>query len=206
MRNTDAATTAALASGALVPRDFIWVGARNRATDARVWFGLWSDLGTISADVIDPDTGLTVSRTYEGAGDLVSVGALPLSTGFGVQTVPIQLSKVSATVATMVRTHDVRRAPIQMHRAFLDPASMIQVADAECYFTGEIDEAPITTPAEGQEGAVTFTATSLAQELTRVNTATRSAADQARRAATDTFFDHAATVGTWQIFWGQKRA
>ena len=78
------------------------------------------------------------------------------------------------------------------------------VAPAEVRFVGTIDEAPITTPKEGESGDVTLTCTSNTIELTRVNPETRSDAAQRLRAASDDFFVDAAVVGNWQQFWGQE--
>ena len=204
MRAVDPATAMAIASGAVVPRDFLWLVPRNRDTGAEVPIGFWSDAGTVEAIVIDPETDLPVARPYVGAGDLVSVGAVPLAAGFAVQTVPITLSQITPGAAMAVRGYDLRRALVELHRGYLDPVSGLLVGPALPWFTGEIDDAPITTPAEGDEGAIRLTAVSHAQELSRTNPAKRSDADQRERSATDGFYQHAATVGSWRIYWGQE--
>jgi hypothetical protein len=195
---------ARLEAGALVPRDFLWITPRRRDTGAAVTWGAWSDLGTITADVIDPVSGVTVQRTYEGAGSLVQVSEVPLVVGLTVQSVEIQLSQIATGAEALIRTYDARRAPVELHRGFLDPATMRLAAPAVPRFLGFVDEAPVETPAEGGEGGVRLTCVSHAQELVRASSAKRSDADQRRRNANDGFFRHAATVGTWKIFWGQK--
>lgn len=204
MRDLDAATLAALQSGRVVPRDFLWLRPRDRDTGARVDLGFWSDLGTVAAQVIDPVTDLAVTRNYTGAGDLVSVGPVPLAAGFTVQTVTLRLSQVTAGAAQAVRGYDLRLAPVELHRGYMDPETGLLVAPAQCFFTGEVDDAPISTPPEGEEGEITVTLKSHAQELTRTNPAKRSDADQRKRNPNDGFFRHAATVGTWRVFWGQE--
>lgn len=204
MRALDPATAAALESGRIVPRDFLWLVPRDRDTGAARPMGFWSDLGGVEAIVIDPVTDLPIAREYSGAGDLISVGAVPLATGFAVQTVPITLSQITPGAAMAVRGYDLRRALVELHRGYLDPDSGLLVAPAQCWFTGEIDAAPITTPAEGEEGAITLTAVSHAQELSRTNPAKRSDADQRQRSPGDGFYRHAATVGSWTITWGQE--
>jgi len=104
-----------------VPRDFLWITARNRATGAPVTWGAWSDVGTVSADVIDPASGATVTRTYEGGGAVIAIGNVQLVTGLTVQAVEISLSQLDAGAQQAVRGHDVRRAPVELHRGFLDP-------------------------------------------------------------------------------------
>ncbi|WP_273523942.1 hypothetical protein [Rhodosalinus sediminis] len=195
---------AAIEAGVLVPRDFLWIEARRRDTGAAVTWGAWSDLGTITADVIDPVSGVTVQRTYEGAGSLVQISEVPLVIGLTVQAVEIQLSQIADGAETLIRTYDARRAPVELHRGFLDPATMRLAAPAVPRFMGFVDEAPVETPAEGGEGAIRLTCTGHPQELVRSASAKRSDADQRRRNATDGFYRHAATVSSWKIFWGQK--
>lgn len=204
MRNVDGNTLAALAQGSVVPRDFLWLVPRDRATGADHPVGFWSDVGTVEAQVIDPDTDTVLTRTYSGAGDLVEVGPVALISGLTVQTVSIRLSQITAEAAQAVRGYDLRRALVELHRGFLDPATGLQIAPALPWFTGEIDGAPIPTPAEGEAGAIDLRAVSHAQELTRTSPARRSDADQRLRDPSDGFFRHAATVGTWRVNWGQE--
>ncbi len=204
MRYLDPATLAALRSGHVAPRDFLWLSPRDRDTGALVPMGFWSDLGTVSAPVIDPETDAEITRSYTGAGDLVEVGAVPLAAGFAVQTVSLKLSQLTPGAAAAVRGYDLRRAPVELHRGYLDPTTGLLVGPAIPFFTGEVDDAPISTPAEGEEGAINITLVSHAQELSRTNPAKRSDADQRERAPGDGFFRHAAVVGSWRIDWGQK--
>lgn len=204
MRNLDAATLTALQSGHIAPRDFLWISPRDRDTGLRVPLGFWSDLGTVEATVLDPVTDAEITRSYTGAGDLIAVGAVPLAAGFAVQTVTLRLSQITPGAAQAVRGYDLRRAPAELHRGYLDPVSGRLVGPAVALFSGEVDAAPISTPAEGEEGEISITLVSHSQELTRTNPAKRSDADQRRRLASDGFFRHAAVVGSWQINWGQK--
>ena len=71
-------------------------------------------------------------------------------------------------------------------------------------FVGYIDQIEIKTPKEGEQGGVTLTCKSSTQELTRANAETRSDAYQKLRSATDNFFQDAAVVGTWPLFWGKS--
>lgn len=191
----------ALKAGTLVVRDFIWIEAKDGAGNPVEW-AAWSDVGSITADVIDPVTGATVNRTFKGAGELIEVSPIPLTSGLTVQAVEVLVSQISPEAETLIRGHNIRRAPIQIHRGFMDPMTQLMIAPAEPRFFGFIDEAPVETPSEGEEGGVTFTCTGHTQELTRRNHAKRSDADQRRRSASDSFFKHAAAVGTWEIKWG----
>ena len=57
MRDISAANYTALQDRILMPRDFIWFVVRDRTDGSPVTDGYWSDIGSITADVIDPDTG-----------------------------------------------------------------------------------------------------------------------------------------------------
>lgn len=201
MQTFDSAVESALAAGALVPRDFLWIVARNRSTGAAQPWGAWSGLGTISATVLHPETGAETVRSFDGAGDLVQVDGVRLVLGLTVQTVQITLSQVAADVDQLVRTWDARFARVELFRGFLDPTSDQLVAPAIPRFVGFVDKAPVVTPQEGGTGGVRLSCASMVQELTRAESHKRSDADQRRRDPTDTFYQHAATVGSWQIFW-----
>jgi len=204
MRDIEPAMQAGLEAGEVTFRDFLWFVPRNRSTGLDEPMGFWSGLGTLSAEVINPATGSPVTRVWNGGGNVISMGAVPLTMGLTVQTAEIHLSSVAAAVETLVRTHHVKRAPVQVFRGVLDPATRLLTAPAVPRFVGFVDDYSFDTPADGQPGGVMLEAVSHTQELTRSNAAKRSDADQRRRSATDGFYRHAAVVGTWKIFWGQE--
>lgn len=196
---------AALAARRLLPRDFLSITARNRSTGLPETVNFWSDLSNVSALVIDPDTGAPVLRDYRGAGSLIQISDIPAIAGVTVQRVTIRMSQLDEQVEQAVRLYDVKQARVEIHTGLLDPESRKLVSPAEPLFVGFIDEAPITTPAEGEDGGVTLTCTSHTQELARSNPATRSHADQGGptgRAPGDDFFIDAAVVGDWDHYWG----
>lgn len=193
---------AALAARRLMPRDFLSITARNRSTGLPETVNFWSDLSNISTYVIDPDTGLPELREYRGAGSLIQISDIPAIAGVTVQRVTIRLSQLDEQVEQAVRLYDVKQARVEIHTGLLDPDSRKMVSPAEPLFVGFLDEAPIVTPAEGEDGGVTLTCTSHTQELARSNHATRSHADQQVRAPGDDFFIDAAVVGDWDHYWG----
>jgi len=202
MKSLSSANASALSSVEQIPRDFLWIRPRNRSTGARVDWGAWSGVGTISASVIDPVTGGTVSRDYVGAGNLVEGSPIPLVVGLTVQTVTVRISQIADHAEDLVRTHDAKFAPVEIHRGMLSALTGELVAPAYCRFRGLVDDARIERPADGEEGVIELTIASHTQELPRRESWKRSDADQkANRDATDDFFQHAAVVGTWQIFW-----
>lgn len=193
----------ALQQRRLVARDFLWLQVRDRTTGDPVVDGEWSDIGTITVNVIDPETGGSVSRQYFGSGTLISISAIPLVSNITVQNVTVTLGQCADRVNDLVRTYDCKQGLVQVHRGLFDPSTRVLVAPAEVRFAGYIDTIEIVTPTENSEGAVTLTCTSNTQELTRSNSDTRSDASQRLRSATDDFFNDVAVVGAWQFFWGK---
>lgn len=201
MRPLPAAALAALKERNVTVRDFLWIEARNRTTGALVPAGFWSDVGSRQAQVVNPRTGLAVMRTFEGAGGLIDISPIPMTSNLAVQTVTITLSQIARTDA-LSRTYDIKQARIEIFRGLFKPATLVQLAPAYARFIGYIDGAPVNTPAEDGEGSIDITAVSHSQEMSRRNTATRSDADMKRKTPGDTFNRHAATVGKWDMKWG----
>jgi len=204
MRSLSAGVLAALAQRRLVARDFLWLIARNRSTGAPVPDGYWSDVGTITVSVIDPETGSSSSRQFFGAGALISISDISLVSNISVHNVTITMSQVADRVNDIVRTYDCKQATVQIFRGLFDPDTRLIVAPAPCRFVGFVDTIDITTPSEGEAGSVVFTCASHTQEMTRGNSDTRSDASQKLRSATDNFFEDAAIVGEWEMRWGAK--
>ena len=203
MRDISGANYDALQDRRLVARDFIWFQVRDLTTGAPVTDGYWSDVGDVNAEIIDPDTGNIDTRPFAGAGSLISISDIPLVSNLTVQNVTVTLSQVADRVNELVRGYDCKQGRVEIYRGLFDPDTRQMVAPAEPRFVGFIDQAPITTPAEGASGDVTLTCTSNTSELTRFNTDTRSDASQQLRSAGDDFFTDVAVVGTWQQFWGR---
>lgn len=203
-KTLDSPNYAALQAGSLVARDFIWFQIRSRIDGSPVTDAYWSDVGSITCNVIDPETGGTQSRTFDGADGLISISDIPLVSTLTVQNVTVTLSQVSDRINTLVRTYDCKQGVVQIFRGLFDPATRTMVGPAYPRFYGFIDQAPITTPVENDVGDVVLTCTSNTQELMRANSDTRSDASQRIRSATDNFYQDVAVVGTWQLFWGKS--
>lgn len=203
-RAMDVDSYAALSARRLVERDFIWFVVRDRVTGNPVTDGYWSDVGTIAAGVVDPDSGSPVTRTFFGAGGLISISDIPLVSNLTVQHVTVTLSQVSDRINDLLRTFDCKQGKVQIFRGLFDPATRGLIAPAFPRFAGTIDEAPITTPEENKSGDVVLTCTGNTQELTRANSDTRSHASQQLRDEDDEFYLHTATVSDWQQYWGKS--
>lgn len=194
----------ALAERSLVARDFLWFVARERDTGLPVSVGFWSDVDDIGdARVLNPDTGLEVSRAYKGAGGLVSVDAIPAVSTIEVQDVTIRMSQLDDAVQQLHRLYDTKQARVEIHRGLFDPLTRQLVAPAYVRFVGFVNTIHIETPAEGGDGGVIVTCVSHTQELMRSNPATRSHGDQiSNRSSTDDFFADTAVAFEWELDWG----
>lgn len=205
MRNLSAENYAALQARQLVARDFLWLVARDRSTGALFSYGFWSDVGDVSAPMLNPNTGLAETRNFEGSGTLIQISDIPLVANLTVQTITVSVNQIDPAVENIVRGYDLKQARVEVYRGLFSPVSRQLVAPAINRFIGFVDEIEIKTPKEGEEGSVTLTCASHSQEFTRYNPGTRSHEDQKKRDPDDDFFVDASTVGEWEHFWGQKR-
>lgn len=203
MIEVSAATQAALEQRQVTIRDLVWFTVRDRDTGNPFSTGYWSDVGAVSAQVVNPQTGGTEARTFAGAGSLIQIGAIPRASVLTVQTVNMVLSQV-ANANDLVRAYDAKQAGVEIYRALFNRGTLVQIDPAEARFVGYIDDMTINTPAEGGEGSIELTLTSSAYDLTRSNHATRSDVFQRQRNPADTGRRHVATVGTWDLKWGAR--
>lgn len=202
-RSLSSANNTALQQRRLVARDFIWFVVRDRTTGAPVYDGYWSDVGRLTAAVVDPDTGGTSTRTWIGAASLISISDIALISSITVQTVTVRLSQVADRVNDLIRTYDCKQGRVEVYRGLFDPDTRALVDPATPRFVGFIDHIEVKTPKENDEGGVELTCTSHTQEMTRSNPDTRSDSSQRLRVATDNFLQDVAVVGEWEHFWGR---
>lgn len=199
MRTYDAATLAALqARAGLVARVLFWVRAKNRDTGVEEAMGLWTGADATDFD-IDGE-----SRKYYGAGALLGVEPIVMQTGLTVRMHRVSLSPLAPEVAQLLRGYEPRMAPVEIHRALLDPDSHDLVAPPHRVFRGWIDELKITTPAQGGRAKAEVTLASASRALTRTLSLKKSDESQRRR-ADDRFNRYADVSGNVDIFWGEKR-
>lgn len=200
----EAEDIAAMSAQELVPRQFMWITARLFDTDCLVSAGYWTDEGTYDFQVIDGNTREEVTRTYVGSGTLISVSAIPLVADLSIRKVTARLSPINEILAIQLRGYDLRNAPVEIHRGFLNPFTRELLAPAKPQFVGTCDAARIVTPEESEtaEGYAELDLVSIARELTRASAEKRSHESQLRRDPTDDFFKDAEIAGSWEQFWG----
>ncbi|QRY68203.1 hypothetical protein JVX98_07915 [Ensifer sp. PDNC004] len=205
VRAVDGATSAYVqARQGVIPRSFVWITAKNRATGAPESIGFWNGEDTVDVTVMSGETGLPVTRTYHAWGSLLSVGQIKRSPEVAIRTVQIALSQVSAAVQQAFRGYNTRLAPIEIHRGFLDRESHQLIAPPVIQHFGFINKAPIKTPAKGGEGGVAVEVVSHARVLTRTNPAKRSDESQKRRGG-DRFRRYSGVAGQWEFWWGEHK-
>jgi hypothetical protein len=72
-------------------------------------------------------------------------------------------------------------------------------------FDGQVNGAPIDTPAVGGEGGVKLSVVSHTRVLTRTNAAKKSDETQKLRSG-DRFRRYSAVAGQWDYWWGEAKA
>lgn len=204
MRDVDPAVRVARQSRRLVERELVWVEGRNHTTGEIEAQGFVSDINEMTIPVIDGFTRETVTRSFTGAGGLISIGDIEAANDNNYRSVEITLSPLNDDVAQAIRGYDPRQCHIQIFSATFNPDTMELLAPAEPIFVGRIDEAPITTGAEGDVSQITLTCRTDAQELDRAPASKRSNENQTLRDATDTFFKYVAIMDGITIPWGEK--
>lgn len=200
MRTYDSATATHLASATgIMARLLIWIRAKDRGTGAEATLGLWN-----GDDHQDFTIG-GVTRTYFGAGGLLGIEPIVYSTGVQVRMHRVSLSPLAPEVAQVIRGYEPRLAPVEIHRALFDPATLALVAEPHRVFKGWIDDVTITTPQLGGEASCDVTLASAARALTRTLPLKKSDESQKRRSG-DRFRRYADISAAVDVFWGEARA
>ncbi|MCM2472159.1 hypothetical protein HGO38_01540 [Rhizobium sp. CG5] len=206
MKNISTGFLAALVAAredGIVPRRLVYITAKDRETGDPVEVGIWTGDDDVNIPVLSGLTGTEETRTYYGGLNL-SVGEIPRVSDLTTQTVTIEMSQIAEITQLLVRGYDVRLAKVEIHDLLLDPRSRMPVAPAEIAFLGEVDGAPIDTPAAGSDGKITLNVVSDAiSMLSRTNPAKSSYQGQKRR-SDDRWGRYKGTVGNWELPWGQK--
>lgn len=181
------------------PRILVWITARNRDSGLPETAGFWSG---------DDDQSFTIGaevRVYHGAGALLGMDDITAEIGIKVRTIDVWLATAAPEVVDAVRGYDLRLAPVEIHRVLTDPVSHQMIAAPHRIWKGQVDAAPLVTPAlDGQGGRVTITVASASRALTRGLTGKYSD-ESMRRRDDDRLFRYADVSGKVPVYWGEKR-
>ncbi len=183
----------------IVPRDFVWIRARNRETGEFENIGLWNGKVPVTVQVVRPGDGVVITRTYQGVGNLMQVPPIPMGIKLEVRTVSVAFSNLTPEILNAVLAYNVKDQSIQIHRGLLDPATMNLVDPAICRLDGVINKAPYRRAKSGAEGKIVLACQSHARTLDRGNPAKLSDEFFKRRGARMPYLDVVP-----KITWGQK--
>lgn len=207
MKNISAEMAAALAAArdnGLVPRQFLLVQAKERATGLPFERGFWSGDDTITIGVPDRYTGVISNKVFIGAQNL-NIGTIPRVSDLTIQTVTVDLSQIAIAVQEIAREYDLRLAKADVYEVTLDPLTKLASANPEVVFMGEVNGNPFETPAVGDEGSIQLELNSDAiSMLSRTNPSKSSYEGQKRRGG-DEWGLYSSTIISWNVPWGQKR-
>lgn len=176
-------------------RVLFWITAKDRSTGNPITFGFWNG---------EDDRNFTidaVSRLYYGAGNLALPEPVIYSVGLRVSTYTLDLSPLSPEVQAALRTYDARLAPVEIHRAALDPQSDTLIEEPMRILKGIVEEAPIGTPEVGGEATMQVRISTSAVQLTKRLTQTKSDATQSLRSG-DRFARYIDVSGQVPVSWG----
>ena len=190
----------------LLPRRLVWFTAKIRDTGAPVQAGIWTGSEDLNVTVVSGTTGALEARPYIAGLALESVGDIPRTSDFTVQTVTLNMSQLAAAAQQLIRQYELRMALVEIHEVLIDPLTRNQVAPAEIVMLGRVDGAPITTPRSGEAGSANIKVVSdVMSMLTRKNPRKSSYQGQLVR-QNDQWGKDSAVVATWKIPWGTKSA
>ncbi len=206
MKNISSSFGAVLAGvrdGSLVPVQFVWFRARDRATGAPAELGLWTWDDDISVQVLSGTTGLPVTRSYYGALNL-EISDIHHVSDLTIQSVTIGMSQIADAAQQLVRGYDLRLAKCEIHEMAFNPETGTFASAPELVMLGEVDGAPLDTPAIGQDGGLEVTVVSDAISMLRRTNPQKSSYEGQRRRGGDEWGKYSSTVATWDIPWGKK--
>lgn len=164
--NTYTALQNARSDGIIIPRDFVWITAKDRSTGDLNHIGLWNGPVAITVPVLRPDTGDVVDRVYQPLAGRMSIPAIPMEMSLKIRSLTLKFSRLNAAVINAVRVYDPRQQAIEIHRGLLDKDSRKLVDPAHCRWDGLINRAPITRAKVGDDGMVELETVSHSRWLT----------------------------------------
>lgn len=187
----------------IMPRQFIWITAKELNSTVPVTFGIWTGDDDISISVVSGTTGLPEARLYYGALNL-TISDMPRVSDMTAQSISLEMSQVADVTQLIARGYDIRLAKVEIHEMTLDTATGQLSASPQLAFLGQVDTAPIETPAAGQDGKITLNVISDAISMLNRTNPQKSSYEGQKRRANDQWGKYASTVANWSIPWGQN--
>lgn len=206
VRPLDAATQGAVRDRSRVnPRDFVLFTLTDGATVTRYGFTNFGE--DVSVNVVVNGAGTVESHTFYGDNaPLASLDRIPLKIGLEVDTVQVVLNPLHPIVQLMARSNEtaLRTARVQIFRGYLDPNSMLLVANPRSRFLGQVNTAPENVAGVGGQSIRTINVRSHTHEMTRTSPAKKSDETYKQRSG-DRFGQYSGTAGKWELWWGEAK-
>lgn len=183
--------------------NLVLVTAKPIGGGSPVLFGFTDYGDNISLDIVDAVTGGTVNRSYVGDNaPVLGIDPMPYKTGLDVDTTQVELNPLHPQVELMARGHDIRNAPVQIHRAWLDEGGT-PVAAPRARRVGQVNGAPFETGAVGGQSRLVLRIVSHTRELTRTSLLRWSDESQRLR-SDDRFMRYTGITEDVPVWWGEE--
>lgn len=184
--------------GSVRARHLVWITAKTKSSPVtEESIGFWNGIGSRQF-TIGGET-----RTYLGAGQLLSMDPITASVGLQVRMHRLALSSIPAEVQDLILTYDTRLAPVEVHRALFNVETNELVSEPTRVLKGTIEEMPVPRPAEGETATMAITVASASRALTRGLSIKKSDAAQRAIDPTDEGRKYASISGVVTVFWGK---
>lgn len=196
----DTPTLTALASGALVLRDYLSV--RGAVT-----FAYWTGEDNVTVNVVPAGEVAPVARNFVGGGTMLAVPEIVDTIGVEPKSVTFGLDHINTAAGSpmdMVYGNDVRVARVELHRGVFDTSSWNLVSAPSLLFAGRIDGTDVEDAAAEGQGGLSLTAVNSAVDLTKTSPAMQSDEQQRLRSG-DRFRRYGDTAGQVETWWGQAK-
>jgi len=199
----DSATQTVLASPHLAIADMVEVRVRRRSDNSEVREFIWSGAETITQRVRDPFTGAIREESWDGMGQLISVGDFDAVSNISVTSFTVRLSNVSDDVDELFRTYEAKYGTAIFYRSFWNPKTGLFAAPGISEFVGTIENIAVTDAIDDEYGYVEIEIRSIYHELTRSSPAIISDQWQRVRDPNDELVLHSASLADRTAFWGR---
>ncbi|WP_291732346.1 hypothetical protein [Leisingera sp. F5] len=199
MRIFDSGTSALLAArGGLAAVRLVWISARNRSSGQVETIGLCSAEDDLTVQ-IGAET-----RTYSGAGGLLQAEPITAGPGLSVRVHQLQLSAIAPEVEALVKGYDTRFAPVEIHRALLDPSTRLLAGEPHRVFRGMINAITFPRAEAGGTPSCSIEVVSETRVLTRTLGLKKSHESHKARGG-DKFRQYGNISGSVPVYWGEQR-
>lgn len=206
VRPLDAATQGAVRDRSrVIPRDFVLFKLTSGGTVTPYGFTNFGE--DVAANVVMNGAGIVENYTFYGdSAPIQEIDRIPLKIGMQVDTIQVQLNPIHPIVQQLARADEtaLRTATVQIFRGYLDPVTMLLMANPRSRFLGQVNTAPERVSAAGGQSVRTINVRSHTHEMTRTSPAKKSDETYKLRGG-DRFGRYGGTAGSWELWWGENK-